>query len=181
MAEKLITPTGTLSFQNLFVPQPKGGVADAPLVFGGTLIFKKEAQKSDAYKKLVDECKSLADKLAKEKKIPLGKIALPIKDAEAEGKTKYNGFEPGDTFINPTTKYRPGVVGPNKEAIDDADDVWSGQLARFSVSPFAYNVSGNAGVSLSLNAVQIKKLDAERLDGRADASSQFDDEGDDVF
>jgi hypothetical protein len=51
-------------------------------------------------------------------------------------------------------------------------------MARATVAPFAYNNSGNKGVSFALNNLQICRTDGERLDGRIAAEDDFDDYGD---
>jgi hypothetical protein len=46
---------------------------------------------------------------------------------------------------------------------------------RLNITPYAWVNSGKKGVSFALNHVQIVKSDMPRIDGRASASSAFDD------
>lgn len=167
--QPVMTPIGTLSYQNLFEAKPRfeGGTE---LAFSAALIFDEDAQKTDAYKamrKAVGDCAKafFGDKLP-------SNFRSPFRDgAEKEDKA---GYREGVTFINAWTKSQPGVIGPKKEDLLSSD-VWSGQKARFIVRPFAYNKSGNAGVSFALDAVQIASLKEERLDGRTNAKKAFGD------
>jgi len=76
------------------------------------------------------------------------------------------------TSVTPPS--RPGRPRSPQEILLP-DEVWSGQLVRANVTPFAYDKNGVKGVSFALNHVQIIKSDRPRLDGRASASSAFDD------
>jgi hypothetical protein len=84
------------------------------------------------------------------------------------------GYNDGDMFVSAWTKQKPGLVNAQRSEILDPNDVWPGQLARATIKPFAYNVSGNKGVSFALNNVQIVKRDMPRLDGRKAAEEDFD-------
>jgi hypothetical protein len=149
-------------------PRAKGGEA----VYSGMLMFNKTQAGGAEFKKLlqaVTEC----GKEAYPKKA-LGKsLRSPFRNA-SEKENLPDGIV---IFINPWTKQKPGVIDVDKENILDASDVWAGQLVRFNVTPFAYENSGNYGVSLALNHVQILKSEGrERLDGRKAAADSFDDE-----
>ena len=98
-------------------------------------------------------------------------LRLPFRDA---GEKEYQGYNDGDMFVSAWTKQKPGLVNAQRSEILDPNDVWPGQLARATIKPFAYNVSGNKGVSFALNNVQIVKRDMPRLDGRKAAEEDFD-------
>lgn len=120
-----------------------------------------------------------------------------IRDSsEKEGK---EGFDPGTVFASLTTKMRPGVV--DKERLNIAksdaekeaweakgkdvseevgqDAVYSGAYYRATVVTYSYDNKGK-GVALGLMNLQ-KVADGERIDGRTDASADFDDELDDAW
>ncbi len=164
----LITPFGILSFPTLFVP--RAPVEGAEPRYSLTLVFDKVQQATAEYKTLRDAVAACA----REKwgnKVP-SNLRSPFRDASEKD---YAGYEDGFIFINAWTKTAPGLVGPNREDIHDPNDIWAGQLARASVKPFAYDTSGNRGIGLSLQNVQIGKFDMPRLDGRVAASKAFDD------
>lgn len=170
MTASIMTPSGTLSYPHFFVPRPRAKGADP--VYSGMLMFNKIQINSPAFKALME----LVIECGKEtfpKKV-LGKsLRSPFRNAsEKEGLP-----DDIELFINPWTKERPQVIDRNKVFILDSADVWPGQLARFSVKPFTYENSGNIGVSLGLNHVQIlPSAGRKRLDGRKSAQDSFDDE-----
>jgi Protein of unknown function (DUF2815) len=174
------TPVGLLSFPNL--ETARAAVEGGEPRFSANLIFDEEAQKTDAYKALSKAVMDAAvqffgDKLPKD-------IRWPIRDA-AEKEGTYAGYEDGKKFVGAWTKNKPGLIGPDKADVLPTD-VFAGQKARFAVRPFAYNKTGNKGVGLALEAVQITKFDMPRLDGKTDAKKFFDevenkdDDGDDL-
>ncbi len=167
----LRTPFGLLSFPNIFTA--RAPVEGADPRYSVNLVFDKEAQQSPEFKALKDAIAQCA----KEKwgnKMPAN-LRNPIRDASEKD---YAGYDDGCVFINAWTKNPPGIVGPNREDILDPNDVWAGQLARITVKPFAYDTSGNKGVALGLENIQIGKFDMPRLDGRTAANKAFDDAGD---
>jgi hypothetical protein len=170
MGEKVFTPVGILSFPALF--EARSPVAGADPRYSVNLIFDKEAQKTDAYKALKAAIEAEAADFFKGK-VPAN-ARMPIRDA-GEKSGEYAGYEKGCVFISAWTKTKPGLVGPKREEITTPEDVWAGQKARASVKPFGYNQSGNKGVGLMLNNVQIAKYDMPRLDGRAAAKDEFSD------
>lgn len=172
MATAFTTPAGVISFPNTHKPRPRS--EDGAPVYSLSILFDKAAQSTAAYKALFAECERLAKEISAEKKINLSAVRLPFLDA-GEKAGQYQGYAPGVTYISPWSKFKPGVVGPDREDIIDGQDIFAGQMARVNVTPFKWSKSGKHGVSFGLNAVQILKLDAERLDGRKSAKQIFDD------
>jgi len=78
----------------------------------------------------------------------------------------------GKVSLNARNKNKPGIVGPDAKPLFDIDDFYSGCIARASLGCFAYENSGNKGVSLSLNNL-MKVKDADRLDGQTKATDDF--------
>jgi hypothetical protein len=100
-------------------------------------------------------------------------LVSPFRDA---GEKSYDGYHPGDIFIAPWSKNKPGVVDRRKQDILLPEEVWSGQLVRANVNPFAWQHTGRKGVSFGLNHLQIiESKGRQRLDGRPTAGSAFDD------
>jgi hypothetical protein len=166
---QIITPTGVLSFPGFF--ESRAAVEGAEPRYEGTLILDKTAQGSDEFRKL----KEAIAKAAKDKwpnQMPKG-LRSPIRDC-AE-KPDYEGFDEGKVFFRAWSKSRPGLIDNRKQKILVPDDVWAGQLARFAVRPFAYDVSGNRGVLLALDHVLIVKKDMPRIDGRSSPENVFKD------
>ena len=91
-------------------------------------------------------------------------LLLPFRPCSEKA---YQGYDiEGGIYIAPWSTKRPDVVDARLQDITVPTDVWAGQLVRVSVNPFAYSNSGNMGVSLGLNNVQICRTDGVRLDGR---------------
>jgi len=78
----------------------------------------------------------------------------------------------GKISLNARNKNKPGIVGSDAKPLFDQDDFYSGCMARASLGCFAYENSGNKGVSLSLNNL-MKTKDNDRLDGATKAEADF--------
>lgn len=175
MAINLRTPIGILSFPVLFTPRPvvQGG---EPRYSVNLLLDPKQQTLPEfvamkrAVAQVIDE--KWGTGKARDRAF-VDRLTLPFLRCED---MKYQGYNiPGGLFIRPWTKNRPGVVDANRNEITVPGDVWAGQLARLTVSPFAYQQTGNMGVNFALNNVQICRTDGERLDGRKAAQDDFDD------
>lgn len=162
-----ITPQGVLSFPHLFTPKPPAPNAEPR--YSMVLVFTPEQQETAEYKAMA---KAAAD-AAREKwaaNMPRG-LRSPIRDCSE--KDHFASFPEGSTFVSFWSKDKPTVVDANVQTINVPGDVFAGQRARASYRPFAYDNSGNKGVSFYLNNVQICKADEDRLDGRKAASAEF--------
>ena len=87
----------------------------------------------------------------------------------------------GHWVLSVQSKRKPGVVDRDNDPFDAAD-IKSGDYIRASLRAFAYDVSGNRGVSFGLNNVQFLH-EGDPLGGgtsaRADFSDPFEDDEDD--
>ena len=167
----VITPVGTLSYPNLFEPraadegsEPKYSCA---IVFdeGTDLTALKEVAIETAKAKWGDKAEAM---------IRNGKLRMPFR---TDGEEK--GYPEGSTFMNVRSKNRPGIVSVYPDPgtgrpmpITNPDSLYPGCKVRLSVGCFAYDVSGNRGVSFGLGNVQ-KVSEGERLDGRSSAEHEF--------
>ena len=166
MAKGMISPIGILSFPHLFSPSAPAPGAEPR--YSAVLIFDENAQKTPEYKRLTKAINECAGEAFEQ---DTKGIRLPIRDCADK---EYNGYEDGSVFVNFWTKQRPGIVDARRDEMTVPDDVFPGQAARVSYVPFAYDVSGNKGVSLALNNIQITKRAMPRLDGRTSADQDFD-------
>jgi hypothetical protein len=78
----------------------------------------------------------------------------------------------GMYFINVSSKTRPGLIYPDGEPITNSEELYSGCYARVSINFYAYNTSGNKGISAGLNNV-MKLADGDYLGSRASAQDDF--------
>lgn len=170
MTDIIRTPAGILCYPALFTPRAPAEGAEPR--FSLVIAYSKEQVANDpAFKTLKQAIAACArerwgDKLPANLRNPL----RPTSEKDAE---PFASLE-GGLFLSAWSKKRPGVVGPGLEEILDPDDVWAGQQVRITCRPFAYDTSGNRGVSLGLNNVQIVDRDGERMDGRRPARTDFD-------
>lgn len=169
-ADAIQTPIGLLAFPHLFTPKPRAEGKDPD--YSCTLIFNKAAQETPQFKALRAAARKVAEEKWPKEEQRKG-IRTPFRKGE-EKSDKYDGYEPGDVFITAWSKFAPGVVDPSVQNIEVPSDVYAGQYARATIVPFAYEKSGNKGVGFMLNNVQITRMSAPRLDGKRNASDDFD-------
>jgi hypothetical protein len=167
------SPTGIISYPNLFKAQPKGGVAGAENVFSLSLLFDAEAQSTTAFKAMKTAIDELVDAYAKEKKVAARLVRSPLLSGDEKNNDSYHG----KLYVSPWSKFQPGVVNEDRQQVLDANDVYAGMKARVVMNPYSWTNSGKHGVSLSLNGVQVfTNLDMPRLDGRQSVEAMFADE-----
>jgi len=168
----ILTPVGTLNFPQLFEAAPRSKGSEK-LVYTGVLCMDPAARNTGAFKTLEEAIEEIVQDLMKKHKIKRERIDVALRDGD-EKADKYPSYA-GTLYIAPWSESRPAIIGPDKEAVFDKDDVWSGQLARFNVRPFGWEYSGKYGVNFNLNGVQIMKFDMPRLDGKPTVDAMFDD------
>jgi hypothetical protein len=169
MVDSVKTPMGILSYPNLIVPKPPAEGAEPR--YSCVIVFDEEAQKTEAFKLLKAACAQVAQEkwganIPKNLRTPF----RPCSEKEGEPFASC----PGGVFISPWSKQKPGIVGPDLAEVLVADDIWAGQIVRASVRPFAYENTGNKGVSFGLGNLQITKPNMPRIDGRKSAKAEFD-------
>lgn len=186
-AAKLITPTALLSYPWLDKPQPlaKDAKPGTKEKYSATLIFPagtdinalRKAALAVAEAKWPGKVQEMIE--ASKKSIAAGgpmTFRLPFRsDAKP-------GYPDGCTFINCRGNTAPGLVyahaAPGKTTPEPvpADKVkevfYPGAKVRGSVTAFAYDNSGNKGISFGLNNLQ-KVAEGERMDSRVAAEDEF--------
>lgn len=95
-----------------------------------------------------------------------------FRDGDEEGDLERNPEYAGHMFMTVSNKQRPSVVDRQLNPILDPTEVYSGCYARVSLNAFAFNTSGNKGVSFGLNHVQ-KLEDGEALGNITKAEDDF--------
>ena len=172
----VITPEATLSYPHLDVPQqPKKPTDKAK--YSSTLVFDPGTN--------LDAMMAAAMAAGEEKwgakfaeMVRIQAVRMPFrKDAEAKG------YKAGSVFVNARSEQKPGVVyrhaGPDGKPaiIPDSkikEEMYPGERVRAQIRAFAYDTSGNKGVSFALNNVQrMGNGTAPRLDNRQAATDAF--------
>lgn len=166
----IITPKAILSYPHLFEPRAQSPGAEpmysCSLVFeaGTDLSELKQAAWAAAKEKWGDKAEAM---------LKDGRIRMPFRTDGAE-----KGYPEGSVFINVRSKSAPGIVdryaGPDGKPVRITDEslIYPGCIVRASVRAFAYDTSGNKGVSFALGNIQ-KLADGPRLDGKRKAEDEF--------
>jgi hypothetical protein len=162
-AGNIITPKCRMSFPVLFEPQPPPNQPAGKKRYGVALLIPAGCDLT-----LLKQQAAAAAKEQWGEKIPAN-LKSPFLDA---GKYQYNGYEEGWTLLRPTTINKPGLVNAKGENISDESEVYPGRWCVASLRAYAYDVSGNRGVSFGLQNIQLLDHD-EPLGGRARAEEEF--------
>lgn len=166
---KVITGKGRFSYLNWASPK-KNELSGKDEFSTEFLIPKSDATTVAALK--------AAMKSALEKKFGQAfpkNLRNPLRDGDTE--TKQDGSPlgaeyQGHFFIRTKSNEQPGVVDENGQPIMAANDFVSGDYGRVSVTAYAYNQAGNAGVAFWFNNAQ-RMEKGESLGGKASAADDF--------
>lgn len=176
--KKVITPKFRVSFPNVFKAK---SFKDQEAKYSTVMLFSKKTDLS-AMKKAAENAAiekwGPKDQWPKKKVIKKDKsvkyvslIKMPFRDGDIERADK-EGYE-GHIFVNASSKKQPGLVDEDRQAIINEEDFYAGCYARAELIAFAYDNSGNMGVSFSLQNIQ-KMGDGEAFSGRRNAEDVFD-------
>lgn len=135
------------------------------------LIPKTDTATLDKIEKAVAAAKEAGKSSKWGGKIP-AKLKLPLRDGDEE---KPDMAEYVDHFfLNASNSNKPVIIDRFKEAITDESKVYSGAYARVMLNFYPFDMKGNKGVGVSLEAVQFIK-DGEKLAGATVNVDDFDD------
>lgn len=169
---KVITNKVRLSFVNLL--EAKAFEGQEPKYSCMLLIDKSDKQTLAAIEKAIDNAFK-ADGGQRLKGVKRENVKTTLRDGDLEQDTEEHPEFANKMFINVSSKNKPGLVDRYKNKIEGdnaADEVYSGVYAIVSINFYAYNTSGNKGISAGLNNVMIVEK-GEYLGGRASAESDF--------
>lgn len=192
MATTRMTPVGVLNFPEFFTPKANQANPNQAPRYSGMLVFDDDAVQSTAYAGLrAGVMEAIKEKFGDQKASDpdfVRSLQLPFKNAGEKDYTKDLGVISITAWTNGYSKDdkdranalpAPGVVDLHGKELKVPGDTYSGQLARFTVRPFAYDSNGNKGVALGIEHVQIVKADMPRIDGRQNADKAFKTDGTD--
>jgi hypothetical protein len=168
---KVVTGRVRLSFVNLFEPKSiDGGKAKYSCLL---LIPKSDTKTLNDINNAIDAAKE-AGKVSKfGGKIPAN-VKITLRDGDEEKDTEEFPEYKGCYFMNASSEHRPSVVDKGVKKILDPSEVYSGCYARVSLNFYAYNTSGNKGISAGLGNVQ-KLADGDYLSGHSTPEEDFGD------
>jgi hypothetical protein len=167
MSDNIVTPVARMAYPSLFVPTAMNDTQEKK--FGCVLLFPLDADLSQLKKAALEAAQAKwGDKAAG--MLQNKQVRSPFRDQkEKAGK---QGFGEG-FFITVRNATKPGIVDEHVQPVLDPSQVFGGLLVRASVKPFAYDNSGNKGISFSLQNLMIVKDDGTRWDGRQNAEDAF--------
>lgn len=151
----LLTPRGRLLYPSLFKPRAMKGETDPKKAkYQATLLFPAGCN-FDAIRAAVKE---IVEENVPAKARATTKLRLPfLKTADQPRLVDYAEAFPDMLRFNATN--RPDVVTPKGDRSitedEEADEVYGGRWARVSCRAFWYDTTGNKGVSLGLQNVQL--------------------------
>ena len=170
---KVVIPC-RLSFANIWEPKSINGGEEKYSV--SCLIPKSEKALIARIEKAVGAAREDGKSRRWGGKIPPN-LKLPLRDGDIDRPDDENYA--GHMFFNATSKDAPQIVDRKVQPILDPMECGSGDYCNVSVNFYGFAASGNKGVAAGLGNIQ-KVRDGERLSGRANAASDFDEiEGED--
>ena len=165
------TPEGILSYPYLFTPQPAMD-GQSKEKYSCAVVFGDDVDLSSLEAAVLAAARERWGDKAEEL-LNSGRLRNPLRE---DGAFKNYPF---DRFANLRTGHQPVVVSKYADpatgkamVITDPTQMYPGARVRVSGTAYSYDVNGNRGVALGLNAVQ-KVGEGERLDGKPDAGSVF--------
>lgn len=177
--EQFRTPKFRVSFPQVLTPgkpMNEGGQEKYSVM----MIFDKEAQLTKEFaaikKSVQEEIKSEWPKATKDMmKERYLKVFKPAeKCVRQEDGERYPGCEDGCVVLKAQSNFKPEVIDQKKEAITEENEFYAGCYAIAKVTPKAYDMPTNKGVTLYLGNV-MKLAEGERLAGNRSAGSDFED------
>lgn len=178
MSTKVVTGTVRFSYLNVF--KPKAITEGQDPKYSVSLLIPKEDKAT--LRKIRDAIEAEKKAGAAEKwkgKVPAN-LKTPLRDGDVERADEHPEYE-GMYFLNASSSKKPILLDETKEEILDQTELYSGCWGRANVNFYCFDVNGNRGIAVGLNALQ-KKRDDEPLGGMItveSAAADFDDDDDD--
>ncbi len=167
--KSVVTPVFRVSFPQVFEPKSfEGQKAKYSIV----CLWPKDTDLT-AVKKAVSS--AIIEKWGADKEKWPKKLKRPFRDgSEREDVQGYKGM----VFLTATSNTQPGLVDQNRQPIIDQKKFYAGCYARAELRAFAFDVSGNKGVSFAVQNIQFAK-DGDPFSGRSKPEDVFDKIADD--
>lgn len=164
---KAVTDVGTAAYAWLNKPDTGGEYSDGK--FKTDLILDADAP---CIEKITELCKAIA----KEEFGAIPKsLALPFKDGDEIAEEKDKPELKGKVVIRCKSKFKPDVVGADKQPLPEGEFVMSGDQIRLSVTVLPYKMGAKKGVTLQLRAVQL--IEKRARSSAADDFDEFESDG----
>jgi len=191
---KFVTPIGWISFPSIYKPDTEGQYADNK--YKATLLVSKDKESE------IKQMKQIVLTVARDEwgdKVKYSELETPFhdgdekaenynKNASDEGKDenvgKYDNYRKHIFFTAKSTR-KPEIVGPDRKALAEGEDVQGMDYVRLCLTAFTYERPATVikngkkstevlrGVALSLQSIQKVKTGDRFVGG--DAANDFDD------
>lgn len=155
---KIVTNKVRFSYLNAF--EPAGFEGQEKKYSVSLIIPKSDTATIDKINKGIEQLKEQF-KLRNNGKVP-GNFKTPLRDGDADRADDANYAD--SYFINASSKFQPGMVNKDLQAIIDPNELYSGCYGRASINLYLFDVSGNRGIAAGLNHLQ-KLADGPNLGG----------------
>lgn len=178
MSTKVVTGTVRFSYLNVFKPKAISEGQD-PKYSVCLLIPKEDKATLDKIRKAIEAEKKAGAAEKWKGKVPAN-LKTPLRDGDVERVDEHPEYA-GMYFLNANSSKKPVLLDESKDEILDHTELYSGCWGRANVSFYSFDVNGNRGIAVGLNALQ-KKRDDEPLGGMITAESaaaDFDDDYED--
>ena len=171
---KLTTPEFRVSYPNVF--KAKMNTKSEKLEYSLVALFKKGEDLQVLKAAAQEACE---EKWGKDKAKWPKNLRSPFRDqadrekTEDDGRTYMpEGYVKGAIYFNLKNTQKPGVVDQSLQPIIEENEFYAGCYARATLSCYAYDNMGNAGVNFGLRNVQ-KTRDGDPLGNRTKAEDDF--------
>lgn len=178
MSTKVITGTVRFSYLNVFKPKAVNE-GQEPKYSVCLLIPKKDKKTLDKIRRAIEAEKKAGAEEKWKGKVPAN-LKTPLRDGDEERADEYPEYA-GMYFLNANSTKKPILLDETKDEILDQTELYSGCWGRANVNFYYFEVNGNRGIAVGLNALQ-KKKDDEPLGGMItieSAAADFDDDYED--
>jgi hypothetical protein len=159
------TPKFRLSFPNLF--QARAAVQGQEPKFSLVMIFEKGTDLAVLKQEVLA---AAAEKWGADQSKWPKNITWPFRKGSEKAEL---GYPTDSIFASASSKMKPGVVDENVQPVMDPNAIYGGCYARATVTTYAWEYMGKAGVSFGLRNVQ-KWGDGEPFAGKSKPEDDFD-------
>ena len=145
--DRIITPVFTIVFPAIFEPRAISEGQEPK--YGCVAVFPKDTDLT-AIKHLI---KGAAD-ARWNGKYP-SNLRNPVRDGDTDAKPEWGDVFQNSVFIRLSSKFAPPVCNAARPDIKDPEAIYGGQKCVALIHAYAYSNSGNNGVALYIDALQV--------------------------
>jgi len=164
--ERIKTPVFTIVFPAIF--EPKAASEGQKPKYNCVAVFPKDTDLSDLKRIIKDAATARWGN-----KFP-SNLRNPVRDGDVDAKPEWGDVFQNSIFVRFSSEFKPPVCDASRTEISDPEGVYGGQKCVAIIHAFAYSNSGNNGVSLGLDALQVVAAGPRLGFSKEAAFQQFD-------